>query len=90
MMKTLCDKAGIKPFTTHAIRRLSASIPANEGQPMIAIQHMLRHRRLATTERHVQNQTMLRPVVNLPPSPGKSRKQSRNVSKPVLQIATSL
>lgn len=48
------EKAGVKPFGYHAIRRLAASVLADRNVPMIAIQQVLRHENLATTERYVR------------------------------------
>jgi integrase len=50
----LCRQAGVKPFGCHAIRHLSASILAQNNVPMIAIQQILRHKKLSTTERYVR------------------------------------
>ena len=50
----LCRTAGVKPFGCHAIRHLTASILAQKNTPMVAIQAILRHRKLATTERYVR------------------------------------
>jgi integrase len=50
----LCRQAGVKPFGCHAIWHLSASILAQNNVPMIAIQQILRHKKLSTTERYVR------------------------------------
>jgi len=48
------EKAGVKPFGYHGIRRLAASVLADRNVPMVSIQHVLRHENLATTERYVR------------------------------------
>ena len=50
----LCRQAGVKAFGCHAIRHLTASILAQHNVPMIAIQQILRHKKLSTTERYVR------------------------------------
>lgn len=50
----LCDKAGVKKFGCHGIRKLTASVLAKHDVPMIHIRDTLRHKRLATTERYVR------------------------------------
>ena len=57
----LCKKAGVKPFGCHGVRHLTASILANNNVPMIAIQQILRHKKLATTERYVRGMEPIRP-----------------------------
>lgn len=57
----LCEKAGVKPFGCHAIRHLTASILAKHGVPMVDIQQVLRHRKLATTERYIRGLESVRP-----------------------------
>src|SRR5262249_40569299 len=51
--RELCLSAGVKPFGCHAIRHLTASILAKHNTPMVQIQEILRHRKLATTERYI-------------------------------------
>jgi integrase len=51
----------VKPFGCHAIRHLTTRILAKHDVPMIAIQQILRHRKLATTERYVRGMEPLRP-----------------------------
>lgn len=52
-MEKLCKKAGVKPFTYHAIRHLSASILYRAGQPVSVIQAILRHKSPQTTTRYL-------------------------------------
>jgi len=59
--QTLCRQAGVKPFGCHAIRHLTASILAKHNTPLVTIQHILRHRKLATTERYVRGLEPVRP-----------------------------
>ena len=61
----LCEEAGVKPFGCHAIRHLTASILANNNVPMIAIQQILRHKKLATTERYVRGMEPIRPHLKI-------------------------
>lgn len=63
--QNLCRKAGITPFGCHAIRHLTASILANNNVPMIAIQQILRHKKLATTERYVRGMEPIRPHLEI-------------------------
>ncbi|MFZ2446631.1 MAG: site-specific integrase [Syntrophobacteraceae bacterium] len=51
----LCRIAKVKPFGCHGIRGLTATLLASEGVPMKAIQEILRHRKLATTERYIRS-----------------------------------
>jgi integrase len=48
-MKTLCERAKVKPFGFHALRRLTASILYKMGQPVSVIQAILRHKSPNTT-----------------------------------------
>jgi integrase len=50
LMRTLCKKAGVKPFGFHDIRALGASVMAKEGVPIKYISNRLRHLKLETTE----------------------------------------
>jgi integrase len=54
-LKRLCDKAKVTPFTTHAIRHLTASVLYRQGNPMAVIQSILRHTAPSTTERYIQS-----------------------------------
>ncbi|MFH1148357.1 MAG: tyrosine-type recombinase/integrase [Pseudomonadota bacterium] len=51
-MRRLCKRAGVRHFGIHAIRRLTASIPADEGAPIKKIQLVLRHKNLSTTGKY--------------------------------------
>ena len=50
IMSALCKKAGVKYFRFHALRHLGASIMAEEGKPLRAIQRILGHENIKTTE----------------------------------------
>jgi integrase len=52
-MNTICKRAEVKPFGLHAIRHLSASVMADSGVPIVAIQHALRHAAATTTDRYI-------------------------------------
>jgi len=53
-MKTLCVKAGVKPFGFHAIRHLTASQLYFMGYSVATIQALLRHKSAGTTERYLK------------------------------------
>ena len=53
-LKLLCEEAKVKPFGIHSIRHLTASILAKKNVPMVQIQEILRHKKLATTERYIK------------------------------------
>ena len=55
VMKRLCAKAKVKPFGFHAIRHLAATILAQEGKSLFAIQHALRHEKQTTTDRYLHS-----------------------------------
>ena len=50
----------MRPFGLHAIRHLTASILANEGVPLIAIQAILRHKSMHVTQRYLHQLKELR------------------------------
>jgi integrase len=53
-LKTLCKNAGVKPFTYHSLRHLSASKLDKEGVPITVIQRLLGHERATTTDIYLQ------------------------------------
>ena len=53
-LKSLCIKAGVKPFTWHKVRDLSASMMADSGVPLPVISKRLRHQRVTTTDHYLQ------------------------------------
>ena len=54
LMLALCRKAGVQPFTFHAMRRYVGSILAKSGRPIQEIQNLLRHKNLAHTEKYIR------------------------------------
>jgi len=64
-MRRICNKAGVKPFGLHAVRHLTASILAQSGVPMVTIQIILRHKKLATTERYIHGLAPIRPALEI-------------------------
>lgn len=81
-IKNLCVKAGVKRFSYHAIRRLTASALADANVPMVTIQALLRHHNLQTTERYVQRIADLRPALQV-----LSKNKKAPEKAPVLKIA---
>jgi len=53
LMKILCKRAGVKHFTFHSIRHLTASMLAQEGVDIPTIQAILRHKNSMTTTRYI-------------------------------------
>ena len=54
LLRTLCERAGVKPFGFHAIRHHVASILSDSGKATLSqIQQFLRHRRPTTTETYL-------------------------------------
>lgn len=51
----LCKKAGVKPFSWHSIRHLTATILYREGQSVSVIQRVLRHKSPNTTVRYLHS-----------------------------------
>ena len=54
-MASLCERAGVKPFGFHALRRFVASRLADMGKSTKIIQQLLRHKKLSTTERYIHS-----------------------------------
>lgn len=55
-MKSLCERAGVRPFGFHSLRRYVASIFAAKHKVSAkTIQRILRHKSLATTEKYLEN-----------------------------------
>lgn len=82
----LCDKAKVKKFGLHAIRHLTASILARNDVAMVDIQAILRHKKLATTERYIKRLNSLRPALKLLPFKTKSPSQEPFKAKKGLAI----
>lgn len=61
----LCKTAEVEPFGCHAIRHLTASVLAKKNVPMVIIQQLLRHKKLATTERYVRGMEPVRPYLEV-------------------------
>jgi integrase len=55
IMKTLCEKAGVKYFRFHALRHAGASVMDNNNVPIGAIQRILGHENRSTTEIYLHN-----------------------------------
>ena len=51
----LCERAGVKRFGFHALRRYVGTFLARQGVPMEHIRRILRHKNLSTTERYISN-----------------------------------
>ncbi len=55
-IKGLCERAGVKAFQFHALRRYVASVLAqNHNVSILTIQRVLRHKKLATTELYIND-----------------------------------
>jgi len=54
-LKTLCRKAGVQEFTYHALRHYAASAMAEAGVPTTAIQSVLGHENVSTTDIYLQS-----------------------------------
>lgn len=54
-IEELCKKAGVKRFTYHSIRHLSASMLAESGIPLVLIQQILRHKSITTTSQYIHS-----------------------------------
>jgi integrase len=53
LMRTLCEKAGVKYFRFHAFRHAGATVMDNNNVPLGAIQSILGHENRSTTEIYV-------------------------------------
>lgn len=53
-MEKACARVGVKKFTLHAIRHLTATVLYNEGIHVSVIQRILRHKSANTTVRYLQ------------------------------------
>ena len=79
----LCQRAGVEKFGFHGIRHLFASILAAQNVPLVEIQFMLRHSRLATTERYIhrlkkENREVLEALPGMPVSEKSTSKVHQN------------
>ena len=72
--QALCRAAGVREFGCHAIRHLTASVLANSTMPIVLVQKVLRHARLATTEKYVHAIDQAKPFLQV-----LRRKRSGNV-----------
>lgn len=52
-MENACKRVGVKPFTFHAIRHLTATVLFNEGLQISVIQRILRHKSANTTTKYL-------------------------------------
>lgn len=52
-IRKLCVRAGVEPFSYHALRRWFTSVLARRGTPLPALQRLLGHSRPSTTDRYV-------------------------------------
>lgn len=55
LMRSLCQKAGVRYFSFHAFRHLGASILSKEGVPLTDIQRVLGHQRATTTDIYLRS-----------------------------------
>lgn len=55
LMRSLCQKAGVKYFSFHAFRHLGASILSKEGVALTDIQRVLGHQRATTTDIYLRS-----------------------------------
>ncbi len=55
LLARLCEKAGVRPFTFHCLRHLSASVMADAGVPITTIQKVLGHQRATTTDIYLKS-----------------------------------
>lgn len=55
LMRRVCKRAGVRYFSFHCIRHLSASMMHKAGVPLPTIQAILRHARATTTDRYLRD-----------------------------------
>lgn len=55
LMRRVCRRAGVRYFSFHAIRHLSASMMHRAGVPLPTIQAILRHQTATTTNRYLHD-----------------------------------
>ena len=55
MVRDMCAVAGVKAFSFHAIRHLTASMLDKAGVPLATIQLILRHKSVTTTARYIHS-----------------------------------
>ncbi|MBI5849296.1 MAG: tyrosine-type recombinase/integrase [Nitrospirae bacterium] len=55
LLKTVCENAGVKPFSFHAFRHFGASYLDSKGTPLTTIQQLLGHERATTTDYYLQS-----------------------------------
>ena len=55
LMRTLCRKAGVKPFGFHSLRHLGASLLSRGMVPLKDIGTYLGHAKITTTDRYIQS-----------------------------------
>lgn len=55
LLKRLCERAEVKEFTFHCLRHFGASMLADQGEPLTAIQALLGHDRATTTDIYLQD-----------------------------------
>lgn len=55
IMRTLCDRAGVKYFRYHALRHFDASLLEQSNVPIGSIQRILGHEHRSTTELYVHS-----------------------------------
>ena len=64
MIKRVCDRAGVREFSFHAIRHLTASLLLKAGVDLATIQLILRHRSITTTARYIHSLTDASEAIN--------------------------
>ncbi|HCR13050.1 MAG TPA: hypothetical protein DIU49_07160 [Desulfovibrio sp.] len=63
--QALCRAAGVREFGCHAIRHLTASVLANSTMPVVLVQKVRRHARLATTKKYVRAIDQAKPFLRV-------------------------